>query len=375
MNSQNNLDETKLNDQSQGEKRTEKFAPRNKGAKKRKLKKILLWVFGSIVAFFLIIAIVAASFYYSGKFSLLNTDGMKVDPSGAVSNVEIEQDGKTVIYGGKKYVYNENITTILCVGVDQEKFSDIDGVKGQNGQADGVFLYAIDTETGESTIIPISRDTMVDVDLYSAAGTYVSSKKQQLCLAYAYGDGKHTSCENTVKSVQRLFYGLPINSYVAIDLKAVEVLSKKVGGVPVTPTETIKYGQYTFYKGQRVVLTGEKARVFVQARDGSKLDSNLNRMQHQKLFIDAFFDKALAKTKEDITFPVSVYNSASKYMVTDITVPEISFLATTVLKSGGSLKYKSIDGDIKKGEKHAEFYANDESVYKTVIDVFYKPAD
>ena len=371
MNSQNDFNVTDVNEKSKL-KRREKFHPRNKA--KGRLKKTLFWVFGSIVAFILIIAIVAVSFYYSGKFSLLNTDGMKVDPSGAVSDVETLQDGKTVIYGGKQYQYNENITTTLCIGVDQERFSEIDGVKGNNGQADALFLYALDTETGESTIIPISRDTMVDVDLYSAAGTYVSSSKQQICLAYAYGDGAHTSCENTVKSVQRIFYGLPINSYVAIDLKAIDVLSRKVGGVEVTPTESFTCLDYYFKKGQKVVLKGEKARAFVQARDKSKLDSNLNRMQNQKQFINAFFSKALAKTKEDITFPVSVYNSASKYMITDITVSEISFLAGAVLKSGGNMKYCSIEGQTKMGEEFAEFYANDESVYKTVIDVFYKPA-
>lgn len=361
MNLQNNSNEIKATDQTlkQG---------------KSKLKKTVFWVLISLLIFVLIIAIVLASLYYSGKFSLLNIDGMKVDPNGAVSDLEIEQDGKTVIYAGKKYLYNEDITTILCMGVDEERFSEIDGVKGKNGQADAIFLYAIDTKTGKSSIIPISRDTMVDVDLYSEAGTYVSSKKQQLCLAYAYGDGEHTSCENTLKSVQRLFYGLPINSYVAIDLKAIDVLSRKVGGVEVTPAETFTCLGYTFKKGQKVVLKGEKARAFVQARDESKLDSNLNRMQNQKQFINAFFAKSLAKTKEDITFPVSVYNSASKYMVTDITVSEVSFLATAALKSGGNLNYCSVDGEMKMGKQYAEFYANDDSVYQTILDVFYKPA-
>lgn len=361
MNLQNDSNEIKATDQTpkQG---------------KSKLKKTIFWVLISLLIFVLIIAIVLASLYYSGKFSLLDIDGMKVDPNGAVSDVEIEQDGKTVIYGGKKYIYNEDITTILCMGVDEERFSEIDGVKGKNGQADAIFLYALDTATGQSSIIPISRDTMVDVDLYSEAGVYVSSKKQQLCLAYAYGDGEHTSCENTLKSVQRLFYGIPINSYVAIDLKAIEVLSNKVGGVSVIPSKTFTYGKYTFYKGKTVNLKGEKARAFVQGRDESKLDSNLDRMQNQKQFINAFFAKALAKTKEDITFPVSVYNSASKYMVTDITVPEISFLATSVLKSGGNLNYRSLDGEMKMGEEFAEFYANDDSVYQTILDVFYKPA-
>ena len=265
------------------------------------------------------------------------------------------------------------MTAILCIGVDTDKFSDAADVKGQNGQADALFLYAMDTKTGKSTIIPVSRDAMVDVDVYSGDGNYISSSKKQLCLSYAYGDGKHTSCENTVRSVSRLFYGLPINSYVAIDLKAIEVLSTKVGGVTVVPDEDFSYNGYSFYKGKKTNLKGIEARMFVQGRDQSKLDSNLNRMARQKQFITSFFSKAIAKTKEKITFPVDVYKSTNEYIITDLDIAEISFLASCAIKNDIGLQYKSIKGTMKMGEKYAEYYADDESVYKTVLEVFYKP--
>lgn len=366
MNSQNNKEP--LLNQKDENKPTIKKAPFNK----KKTKKVLLILL--VVVLVLALAVVGTVFglIQSGKISLLNTDDMNINPGDSVSDVQVEEDGKTVDYGGTRYVYNDNMTTVLCIGVDEESFSSAAGVNGLNGQADAVFLYALDTATGDSTIIPIPRDTMVDVDLYSSSGKYVSSSKKQLCLAYAYGDGKHKSCENTLKSVTRLFYGLPINSYVAIDLKSIEVLSEKVGGVPVTPSDTFTYGGYTFYAGNEVNLKGLRARAFIQWRDEARLETNFTRMSHQKQFITSFFNKALEKTKKDITFPVSVYKSASKYMITDINLAEISFFASSVVKSG-SLSYHSIDGEMKIGEKYAEFYADDNSVYKTIIDVFYTP--
>ena len=350
----------------------ENVAPKN--SKKKKTKKILLWILIVLLVLILSGVLTVFALIQIGKNSLLNIESMNINPGSAISQVEVEDDGKTVEFNGKKYVYNEDMTAILCIGVDKEKFSEAsEEVIGNSGQADAVFLYAMDTKTGKSTVIPIPRDTMVDVDMYSGDGNYLSSSKKQLCLSYAYGDGKHTSCENTVKSVSRLFYGLPINSYVAIDLKAIEVLSEKVGGVPVVPNENFSYSGYTFYKDKKVNLKGVKARIFVQGRDESKLDSSLKRMARQKQFVSSFFDKAIQKTKEKLTFPVDVYKSTAEYTITDLDISEISFLASCAIKNSLGLEYKSIEGTLKKGEKHAEYYPDDQSVYNAVIEVFYKP--
>lgn len=341
---------------------------------KGKAKKILLWIL--IVVLVLILSGILTVFILiqKGKSSLLNVESMKIDPGSTISEVEVEDDGKTIEFQGKKYRYNENITSVLCIGVDRENISDTADVQGKNGQADALFLCAMDTSNGKSTVIPIPRDVMVDVDVYSGDGKYISSSKKQLCLSYAYGDGQHTSCENTVKSVSRLFYGLPINSYVAIDLKAIEVLTTKVGGVSVVPDEDFSYLGYNYYKGKEINLKGLEARIFVQGRDQTKLDSNLGRMARQKQFVTSFFSKAIAKTKEKITFPIDVYNSTNQYVITDLDVAEISFLASCVIKNDFGLNFKSINGNVTKGEKYAEYHVDEESVYNAVLEVFYKPA-
>ena len=344
---------------------------KNEKRKKCKAKKILLWILIVVLVLLLSGVLTVILLIQSGKNSLLNTDNMVIKPNSSVTQVEIDDDGKTVEFEGKKYTYNENMTAILCIGVDKEYFFDSATANGKNGQADALFLFAMDTSTGKSTIVPIPRDSMVDIDIYSSQGGYVSSEKKQLCLSYAYGDGKHTSCENTIKSVSRLFFGLQINSYVAIDLKAIEVLSQKVGGVPVVPTEDFSYIGYSFYKGKEVNLKGVNARMFVQGRDVTKLDSSLKRMSRQKLFISSFFNKCIEKTKRNITFPIDIYKSTSKYFVTNLGVSEISFLASCALKNNLGLEYKTIEGSLKKGDEYAEYYLNDQSVYKTIIDVFY----
>ena len=100
----------------------------------------------------------------------------------------------------------------------------------------------LDTKTGKSRLIAISRDTMTDVNVYSDLGNFIGTEKLQLCLAYTYGDGKEKSCENTVRAVSRLFYGMPVAAYAALDLDAITVLTDAVGGVevPVTKDLTIQ---------------------------------------------------------------------------------------------------------------------------------------
>ena len=121
-----------------------------------------------------------------------------------------------------------------------------------------------------------------------------------------------------------------------------------------------------------MLLNGIQARVFVQGRDQSKLDSSLNRMERQKQFVTSFFNRAVLKTKQNITFPIDVFKSTTDYMITDIDVAEVSFLASCVIKNSIGLEYKSIKGNMVKGEKYAEYHVDDESVYNTIVEVFYK---
>ena len=87
------------------------------------------------------------------------------------------------------------------MGVDKRDLG-LDNV-GTGGQSDADILLTINTKTGKAKAIAIPRDTMVDVDLYSESGIFLSSEKMQLCLSNAYGDGKAKSAENTANSISR----------------------------------------------------------------------------------------------------------------------------------------------------------------------------
>lgn len=294
----------------------------------------------------------------------------------APDGVQIEEDGKYVIYNGEKYCYNDHIINILCMGIDTSIQGTEEGVIGENGQADAIILAVIDAQTGQLHLINISRDSMVDVNRYNVEGKYLGTEKMQLCLAYSYGDGKDDSCLNTARSVSRLMYGMPIHAWAAIDYSGISILNDEVGGVTVEILEDLSYKDPALVAGRTVTLTGQQAHTYVRTRDTSLLESNNQRMARQKQYMTAFLKTFFSKTKSDLTLPLKLYQNAAGYMVTDIGPQETVYLSSLVLQKGFSEgDMDSVPGQIVQGEVYAEFIPDDKALYELILKVFYTKVD
>lgn len=350
---------------------------KNSSSHKKEKKKKKLWL--KILIGILIGLIVLILSGIITLFVLINVGkGAMLDANKtAIINVptyvqQVEQDGKTIVYNGKTYKYNEAITSILFMGIDRDQFADDDENLGTNGDADALMLLTYDTSNGNTDLISISRDTMADIDVYSKDGTYIGIEKQQICLAYAYGDGKETSCTNQVNAVSRLFYNIPISSYLSMDLDAVSVLNDAVGGVTVTSPQTFK----EFTKGETVTLYGESAETFVRNRDTSVLDSNNSRMERQRVYIESFFKTLAAGTKENLMLPVDLFNAASPYTVTNIDIPKVTYLASNILeKDFSEIEMQNVPGEVVQGEVYAEYHLDQEKFFEMFLNVYYTPVD
>ncbi len=347
-------------------KQNDSLNPTERRQKKKKTRKVILWIFLSILILLVALAVAAGVavgvMYNKGKVSMSNEEIKVTAPEGA----EIIDDGAEVHYKGKKYNFNKNLTSILVMGVDKENIEDL-GDEGYNGQADALFLIVADTSTGEVDLISISRDSMVNVDTYTPDGTYITNRRMQLCLSYAYGKDEEASAMNVIKSLSELMYGIPINSYFTMDVAALRILTDKVGGVTV-PEYTRDYSKPT---GRQVTLWGEDAEKYIRSRDTSQLDSNLNRMERQKAFISAFASKVVALTKQDIKTPINLYNALNGYIYTDIGLDEITYMAGNFMGGVANMDTYSVAGEVIRGEKYAEFEVDSEALYELVLEVFY----
>lgn len=352
-------------DRSNDKVKKRKHSHHTKRHRMKRWKKVLLSIGCVFLSIILLVVGTLTYLFFKGSGELLDGNYTITAPEG----VETQNDGEFVVYKGKTYKLNKNITNILFMGVDKRELEETE-VQGTGGQADVIVLLAVDTKTGTISMINISRDTMTDVTVYSANGGYIGSENQQICLSYAYGDGKETSCENTVNSVKRLFYNIPIKSYLALDLDGIAAVNDSIGGVDVTSPETID----SFVKGQNYHLEGKLAESFVRSRNHESAEANTLRMQRQQLYVTQFMDKVISATKEKITTPVDLFNASSPYTCTNLNPSKVLYLAQSIVLSNGlSVEMSTVPGDAKMGTTYAEYYVNESRFYELFLSVFYTP--
>ncbi len=341
--------------------------------KRIKWLKIGLIVLGSIVGLILLLLIIFAVLWFVGKAGMTQKS-VQLTPT---DNIQVEIDSDDIVnYNGKKYKYNSNMSTILCMGIDDEK--EMQGnayVTGNAGQADAIYLVAVDTSNGKTTVVGIPRDSMTDVDIYSKAGNFVGVENTQLCLAYAYGDGKIKSAENTAKSVSRLLYGIPVNMYFAFDKTSMATLHNAVGPITVVPNESLNDRNITLRKGEALKLTGSNAFYYLKARNQETEDASYLRMERQLDYLKKYAAAAIEKTKGNILFPVDLYKGVVNKAVTNLDVSRVTYLTTTVLGNKDSvvLDFKQITGKQIKGENNfAEFYPDETALFELILEIFYE---
>ena len=344
----------------------------------QKLLIILAWIFGIILAL-LLIAFIALLIMRSIGISKL-TDYKDMDMTAPViesADVQLSNNGRNVIYDNQEYRFNTDVTSIMCLGVDREALG-VDDYIGTGGQSDAIYLIALDMQTGKTTVIGIPRDIVTDVGIYSPSGEYLRTEKQQLCLAYAYGDGKHKSCRNTLTAISRLFYQLPINSYFAVDIRAIGKLNDAIGGVTVTMTDSGFYDTNGIhhYEGETVTLYGDNARKYVQHREVSQLQSSADRMTRQINYLEAFTSKALSQTKKDLSTPVNLFNIVQKRSATNLDATTITAFASCIVTNGISeIDFTRIPGHLESDGTYAQYVVDEEQFYEMILDIYYEPVN
>ena len=347
-----------------------------KDKKKKKAVKILIIVFCVLLAIVITAASTLFIFNEVGKSAMHNYEDMTIEPSPEIDKVEqVENAGKTITYNGKTYNFNEDVATVVLMGIDTKDFENPDRVVGEGGQADAIYIAVIDTKSDKVSILGVSRDSMVDVNIYNTQGGFIRTENMQICLSYAYGDGAHTSCENTLTSLERLFYGMQFNTYFSFDTRALETLTDTVGGVELTCLVDFYSDYYgrTITAGEDVTLYGNDATMYIRSRDLSQLDSNNDRMARQKQFMTAFISEIFGSVKSNPAIITDLYSTISDTSTTNLTPSKMTYLSTTALSmldSQSEIEFVNLPGTVTKGE-YAEYHVNQNALMEIMLDLFY----
>lgn len=282
-----------------------------------------------------------------------------------------------VKYNGQVYAYNEDILTFLVMGIDKNRdVKEVD--EGTNGgQADALFLVVLNPHDNSLSVIGINRNTMTDISVYDDNGAYVNTIKAQIAVQHGFGNGVEESCEYQVNAVQHLFYEMPVHGYAAINMSAIGPLTDMVGGVDVVALEDIKSGNSTVIKeGEEVHLEGDLAFAYIHNRDTKEFGSADHRLERQKQFITTYLQKVKQKTKQDISFPITVYQKIATQTVTDLTVDEMTYLVSIAKDYSFDENYLyTLKGETKQGDVFEEFYVDETDLFELILKIFYEPVE
>lgn len=290
---------------------------------------------------------------------------------------DLEVKEQTVLYDGKKYTYRTDIVNILCLGVDKDlSLEQMESGRGNFGMTDAILLVSIDTKRDEVKIISIPRDTMAEVQMTMEDGSVGPKERAQICYQYAYGNSVEQCCELTVDAVSKLLYNIPIQKYCAVNFKAIPMLNDAIGGVDVVVQEHIEEWGTGFEYGENVHLEGEKALLYVRARNRWSADGTVMRAQRQKQYAFAFAQKAKSVVFKNPSLPIVMLQDLqeSGNMSTDITIEDIVYLMPKMLTmSFIEDTFQTLPGESKVGESgFAEFYMDVDAVKDLIIDTFYE---
>ena len=283
-------------------------------------------------------------------------------------------EGETVTYNGTTYQYNENIISVCVMGYDRIDKDSIP-IEENPGQADAIAVIALDTSTGKTTAIVIPRESMVDVNTY-AKGSFTGTKVEQICLAFAYGDGAETSAENVVTSVRRVLYNMNINYYVALNRQGIIPLNDAIGGVTLTPVESVPDTEIT--AGEKITLLGTDAYLYVQRREIAGTQGTLERMSRQAQYIKEYANQAITMATKagGLSVLTNLYTTALDYTTTNLGITEFSYLAGILLeKDITDIDVITLEGSIIQGKNFAEFTLDTQNTYQVVLDTFYTPVE
>ena len=281
-------------------------------------------------------------------------------------------DSNTVTWQGKTYKYNQNLSNYLLLGVDKRTPAETRVGKADAGQADALFLLSLNRKTKEMTLISIPRDTMTDVESFDLEGKSLGKSKDHISLSYGYGDGGAESCKLTQEAVSNLFYGLPIQGYLAMNLDGIPELAKSVGGLTVTvPNNSLEYKYPEFSEGAEVTLTEENTEIFVRSRDVDESQSAIYRMERQKAFLDAFSKKAKECYEQNAKFAANLFVAIKPYTVTNISEDRLMKLFQTADEGDGYTEW-TVPGEGTQGLSYDEYHVDDDALYTKVMETFYQ---
>lgn len=228
---------------------------------------------------------------------------------------------RRVAYKDKEYVYKDDITTILFMGIDKTGTDTEESLLYRyrsGGQADFLMLFVVDHSNKRIERLMIDRDTMAEITTLGVLGNVTGTRIQRITLSHAFGEGGQQSAELTVEAVSRWLLGIGIDFYVAMNLDGIPLLNDSVGGVTVTLEDDLTQFDPDFVPGATVTLHGEQTAWFVRTRMTIGDGTNESRMRRQRAYLNSLADNISEKVHADVNWIDRLFDALGDTLVSNM---------------------------------------------------------
>ena len=242
-------------------------------------------------------------------------------------------------------------TNILLLGMDKRS----PGNTVTSTLTDTIMIISIDKDGKNPAVISIPRDLWLDQSVCKINAVYNFSRMNNKSAS----DPHDPAIKATIESVEYVS-GLPIHYYALVGFDAFKDAVDAVGGITLNVDETFDDYEYPIEGKEDAIpessrymhvhfdagvqkLDGEKALQYARSRHSTNPNENgdFARARRQQKVLMALKENVLSKeTLFDVDNMSSLYDSYSKNVKSDISLPEILFAYK---------KYKDLEiGDVQR---------------------------
>ncbi|MCE5343004.1 MAG: LCP family protein [Eubacteriales bacterium] len=295
-----------------------------------------------------------AALYWAG--TTIEKNSKNAEPRGDLTRLVTQAPATT--NAGEGYQLRTKLTTLLLLGIGHHAQ---EATVQNDGRADYLMVLVIDDERKTITPIQIDRDTATD-----------TAQTQRINLAYGLGDGGEQSCLQTRDVVSRLFLGVDIPYFLAIDFSAAVPINDALGGVTVRLEDDFTKLDATMVSGATVMLQGQQAAYYLDTGIGT----GESLMARQQAFWEACYHKVFEQLGSGggIGATELLFDTLQPYLTTNLSRGKIlnMILNTRRYQTQTTLHPEGIYS--VDGQGVVTFSADQTALTQLVYQVFYQKA-
>lgn len=304
----------------------------------------------------------------SGGETRRNVDSTTGAPTPFTTEPDADWES-TIVRDGVTYRLNPALQTILFLGADDGGTAVPGVAPGEGRRADTILLLLLDNQKQEIRLLAISRDTIVDVDVYAANGDYAYTVPTHINMQYFYGDSPTRSCYLMKRTVSRLLFGMRVDGSLALNAKGIITIVDQLGGLTVTMPDDYTEVDPRYQEGAKLTLTGKETEHLLRYRDTSTRGSNEDRVERQVHLIKALVNKLQAST--GLKRLEELLESAGSDVCSDLDAETLKKLVTYHLDPDTL----TLPGTVVAGDAHDEFHVDNAALQELLIELYYQPVE